>query len=219
MKVALVTAATPTPALAGYVRGLTSHLEARVELSRFDESNAARVNPETFDHILYLLENDEGCGFMAEMIRSLGGLVVLQEWNLGRMAYGARRALGEGGLAGRLAALREGGFAGLRAFDGGAAPSDQTLNRSVIRFADGFFVHEADLGHRIIDDRNAATPVGLFEHTREDLDRDPELYGELSAKCVEFLERAPAPRAKKRGSLIERVRRELAARRAAESPA
>lgn len=38
------------------------------------------------------------------------------------------------------------------------------LNRSIVRMADGFFVHSDALGHRILKERNAPTPIGVVHH-------------------------------------------------------
>ena len=83
-----------------------------------------------------------------------------------------------------------------------------------MRFGDSYLVHDAELGRRVIDDRNAATPVGLLPHGLDAT--DPATLDELVRKYVEYLELAPPPRSHRRGSLLDRVRRELAARRAAE---
>lgn len=41
------------------------------------------------------------------------------------------------------------------------------LNRSIVRHADSFVVHSEYVGHKILDDRNDRTPIGLVHHGSE----------------------------------------------------
>ena len=44
---------------------------------------------------------------------------------------------------------------------------DLPLNRPIVRWADAFFVHSETVGHRIIEERNAPTPVIVLPHGTE----------------------------------------------------
>lgn len=218
MKVALVVpTGLATDASERYVAALTDALATRVELDVVDERRAATVDPQALDRIVYQVFDDEACGFMAPLLRDLGGIAELHSWSLGRLALRAHPALSGDGLAAEWAAVREGGLRARRELARGKRPQELALNRSVVRFADAFFVHEASLGERVIEDRNAATPVGVLPRGPADL-AGADALDELADAYVEFLERAPAPRSKKGGSILARVRRELAARRVVAGP-
>ena len=319
MRLALVT--TPPSVRSGigdYTRHLMPHLREHVDLTvfvadelagedhgGFETRAASSLVPREYDQILFQLGNEITHGFMAPMVRALGGIVCLHDWVLFDMALAAWPELAHGGLRGHWLALREGGSENLACYranrqarrracqlpvegwyapesegrwtaDGGVlrlpagapgtlrlrlrgapgshvqcsdargtvlgevrltdagsvaelaldvaaaevsgtelvlrttgpgvlAPDgrrlgcfvvelagrgpggwsalplevtgarvqpidlardrfDLALNRSIVRFADGFFVHSDALGYRIIDERNAPTPIGVLPH-------------------------------------------------------
>jgi hypothetical protein len=148
------------------------------------------LRPRAFDQVLYFLEDTPSHAFMLPMIRDVGGVVVLHDWNLGRLALAARPALGRDGLPGQLAAWREGG---LRAFlehrrhGARSALEALPLNRSVVRQADAFVVPHADWRRWILDERNAPTPVAVVPWDRGHAGGDIEATGPRFRECLELL--------------------------------
>lgn len=124
MKLALVT--TPPSVRSGigdYTRHLVPYLREHVDLTVFVEDGlegeelaglptraAGSLLPREHDQLLFQLGNEISHGFMAPMVRELGGTVCLHDWVLFDMALSAWPALAEGGWRGRWLALREGGF-------------------------------------------------------------------------------------------------------------
>jgi len=212
VKLALVTAAT---AGAGdCARRLVPHLASRAELRVFldgggeladqDCEPAARLLPREHDQVLYLVANEPGCGFMARLVRELGGAVLLRDWGLPELALAAYPVLGAGGPRGFLRAVREGGLGQARRWargGAGQAPDPPPLNRSIVRFADGFLVEDPGLRERILTERNAPTPVAVVEAG------DP---AEAAERTLEVLELFPRPRSIAERLLWRRIRGELA---------
>lgn len=151
------------------------------------------LGPKEVDQILYQVGNDESHGFIARLVRAIGGTVDLHAWGLSAMAAGACPALGRGGIRGGLAAIREGGFTeGLRYMravrEGGLESLGETdpldfglsLNRSIVRHADAFLVGDEDMARRVEEDRNQLTPVGVVDRESE-LPKLAEQYADLLA--------------------------------------
>jgi hypothetical protein len=220
LRVAVVTtpasSASNPSSIGGYVRALLPHLAERCRLDVFVEGPddtgggvgelaAPRLDPQRFDRILYQLGNEPAHAFMLPMIRALGGVVVLHDWQLAEAAAKAYPALERGGLAGFLAAVREGGLGEARAWRSRPAVP-LAMNRSAVRFGDAFLVHSSELKQRVLRERNAFTPVGVLEN-----EGDPPA---LAAEVVRFLEDMPPHRSKKRAGLALQVLRELRARKA-----
>lgn len=123
MRLALVT--TPPSIRSGigdYTRRLLPHLLERAEVELFvapgaegGELHGRRLRsalelvPRRFDQVLYQLGNEVHHGFMARMVRALGGTVAQHDWVLFDLALAAFPALARGGWKGHLLALREGG--------------------------------------------------------------------------------------------------------------
>jgi hypothetical protein len=175
-----------TPAAA---ESLLAHLESHFDLRLFVElgreggqAGGLRMEPvdalfpREHDQILFALENTAEHGFALPLIRLLGGAVVLPEWELGHLTRAAFPELAEDGLGGRLRALREG----------------RSFNRSVVRWADAFLVPDEDLRARILEDRNAPTPIAVVAGA--------EGY-------VEPLQSFPRPRGARKRLFWQRVRR------------
>jgi hypothetical protein len=216
MRLALVTTPPSVPSEIGdRTRSLLERLARRAEVRVFVEDGRAgellgaietepalALFPREHDQVLYSLGNEAAHAFMVPLVRAIGGAVWLHDWVLSDLAAAVHPALEHGGLAGQLAALREGGLAQLRAYraDGLDRPR-LPLNRSVVRFADAFLVHDGDLRARILEERNAPTPIALVPRPTgaEDVDL-------TAARCAEALERFPRPRGHKRRLWLRRLR-------------
>ncbi|TDJ71227.1 MAG: glycosyltransferase [Planctomycetota bacterium] len=182
MKVALVTTAPSTVSEVGScAHRLVPHLREHVEVETFVPPESAgeeiagvpsrsvrELRPQAFDRILYALGNERAHAFMLPLIRRFGGTVALNDWVLHELAHAAHPALERGGARAFLAGLREGGLAEARAL--WAAPPGVpaiegrvhlALNRSVVRLADAYLVPNGWMRRRILEERNAATPIGV----------------------------------------------------------
>jgi hypothetical protein len=176
-RLALVT--TPRSLRSGigdYTRHLLPYLGEHFEIELFVEPqhageedgtrlrSARELAPRDFDQILYQLGNERAHAFMLPLIAGIGGTVVLHDWVLFDLVCAARPVLAQGGLPGHVEALRAGGWEALRAYTRSrrAHPHDLSadrfelpLNRSVVRLADGFIVHNAWMRRCIL---RSATP-------------------------------------------------------------
>lgn len=146
-----------------------------VQVGELSCESADELLPREHDQILFALENTAEHGFAVPLVRLLGGVVTLPEWELAELARAAFPALGEGGVGGWWIALREG----------------RALNRSLVRLADAFLVSSADLRKRILEDRNAPTPIAVVEGP---------------ADYIAPLEAFPRPRAARKRLFWRRVR-------------
>ena len=218
MKVALVTTAASVPSAVGELaRGLAGHLrelcelDVRVPRGQTGEElcgsplrAADELRGRDADRILYVLGNERAQAFMVPMIRRLGGTVALQSWGLFELASAAFPELEAGGLAGHLRALREGGLGALRAYresraDLRAAAQRLHLNRSVVRFGDAFIVPDEETSRRILQDRNATTPIGVVP-----LEPAPD-WSEVARRYLELLESFPSQRTNRKSLIREAV--------------
>ncbi len=210
MKLALVS--TPD-----HVRAWLPHLMGLADVRLFVEpgregeqvedlraESADALWPREHDQILFALGNVAAHGFAAPLVRLLGGTVALRDWVLFDLALAAFPALADGGPRGRWIALREGGIEQARAL-GRAAPgalagcrSELALNRSVIRFADGFVVPTSHMRGQILEERNAPTPIAVVP-----ADDDPAA---AARKMIEALEAFPHPRSAGKRLFWRRVR-------------
>lgn len=214
-RVALVAAESGDHSLAARrLRALLPALESALELELFtDEAkNAsqpwsipvrplAELAPRDFQQILYFLEDSEAHAFMVPMLRDLGGAVVLHDWNMGRLARALRPALARPGLAGRIAAWREGGLSAFKAFGRSgplAALENLPLNRSVVRYADAFIVPDEAWRRPILEERNAPTPVAVVSW---DSTASAEAVASSAAEFIECLQLLPTHRTNRK-SLI-----------------
>ena len=194
MRIAFVSPPASTGArIAEHTRRLVPHLREHCELQPIE---SAAASPGSFDQIVFQVGNEAACAFMPALIRRLGGVVVLHDWSLRDLALAAWPEIGRGGVAATLRAWREGGLAEVRARGRGSGPMSP-LNRSVVRFADAFLVHDRDLVDRILADRNAPTPVALLRSCAE----DEACWAELAREIVERLESFPHPRSKRKSLL------------------
>ncbi len=130
MKLALVT--TPPSARSGigdYTRHLLPYLRELCDVDAYvrhghDEEAwgdqpahpAEALDPRRYDQVLYQLGNEQNHGFMARMVRAIGGTVMQHDWVLFDMAVAAYPALARGGAKGHALALREGGPGQLRVY-------------------------------------------------------------------------------------------------------
>jgi len=125
VKIALIT--TPPSVRSGigdYTRHLLPYLREHCDVQSFVAPGFAqeeelereglwtidRLVPREFDQVLYQLGNEANHGFMARMIRSIGGTVMQHDWVLFDLAMAAFPALCRGGAKGHALALREGGL-------------------------------------------------------------------------------------------------------------
>lgn len=213
MRIALVT--TPpslSSEIGDYTRRLLPHLSKLAEVEVFVQAglegeelegritrSAGDLRPLEVDQVLYQLGNEPGHAFMAPLVRALGGTVVLHDWVLFDLAAAAWPELERGAWRGLRTVLREGGVRQARVWlenhRGRRLPgSVQTLardrfelplNRSVVRFADGFLVHSECVGRRVLEDRNARTPIGIVPHGADPCWRPGERREERAALGLE----------------------------------
>jgi hypothetical protein len=215
MKLALVT--TPSGARSGigdYARRLLEHLKQRLDVRVFVETGregepvcgiasepALALFPREHDQLLYQLGNEPQHAFMVPIVRALGGAVCLHDWVLHDLAVAAYPALARGGLAGQWAALREGGWAQLAAYRKDRLDRlHLPLNRSVVRFADAFVVESELLRAKILEERNAPTPIAVVPPA------ETAGFEPTAARYAEALERFPRPRGSRRRLIAQRVR-------------
>lgn len=209
MRIALladVEADTPSGALA---RALLEELPRAGEVVAFgpDTGLRERLRPRDFERVIAVVRNDSALAFVARELRRVGGVVVLQDWVLDRLAGGLRPALTRPGLAGSLAAWREGGLAQMRRWRREGA-AGLPLNRSVVRFGDGFVISDDETRRRVLEERNAPTPTATLA-----LD-DPSF---AARRIVELLEHLPCHRTARKSLIrtaIEEADRARAAREA-----
>ncbi|MEW6072018.1 MAG: glycosyltransferase [Planctomycetota bacterium] len=130
MKIALVTTPpTVRSGIADYTRRLLPYLREHADVELFVEHGAGApewgderarsvldLDPRRHDQIVYQLGNELSHGFMARMVRAIGGTVVLHDWVLFDLAVGGFPALIRGGWKGHALALREGGADELRVY-------------------------------------------------------------------------------------------------------
>ncbi len=134
------------------------HLAEQHLLTRF--GSGARpleeFQPRDYERLLLPIGDHEAFAPLVPILRRAGGTVWLWSWSLRRLARAHRPALARPGLAGRIAAWREGGLPALRGDE--AVP----LNRSVVRFGDAFIVEDDPTRRRILEERNAPTPTAIL---------------------------------------------------------
>ncbi|MEX1025253.1 MAG: glycosyltransferase [Planctomycetota bacterium] len=130
LRVALVT--TPPSVRSGigdYTRHLLPYLREHVDVELYVQHGAdeaawgderARLVdelvPNHFDQVLFQLGNEAHHGFMALMVRAIGGTVMQHDWVLFDLATAAYPGLVRGGAKGHALALREGGFEQARTY-------------------------------------------------------------------------------------------------------
>lgn len=218
MKVALVTTPLePGSPVARYVHALLPHLRERCELEVFVDAPRAgapcagrparsvrELAPREHERLLFQIGDEPEHAFMLPLLATHGGIVALHSWRLADLARAAWPALTRGGLAARIAAWRQGGLAEARRLAAGDLEGRPlSLNRSVVRRADAFVVHDPDLRERILVERNAPTPVGVVPDPRE---RGGEEAWELAAEAyTQALERLPAHRVRRRSLIREAI--------------
>ncbi|HVS11321.1 MAG TPA: hypothetical protein VMS76_15735 [Planctomycetota bacterium] len=218
MRLAIVIGAA---AMAGAARvlALVPHLAAEHELEIFAERagelpGVRRVRPVTeltpreLDHVVFVVENEPGCGFMLPLVRELGGTVALEQWSLARAARAAYAELDRPGLRGTVRAWREGGLAGLSAWRRGQF-GELAFNRSAVRFADSFIVPSEELRRRVLVERNAPTPIGVIEPQAD--------AASQACAWTEIFGRFPSPRSARKTLFRLRVQQALERRRRASS--
>lgn len=119
MKIALIT--TPAGSRSGigdYTRHLLPALRESAEVDLYVEAGRESAGersvkdlvPRDYDQLLYQLGNERQHAFMAPLIRTLGGTVMLHDWVLFDLALAAWPELERGGLRGSRRAWIEGGF-------------------------------------------------------------------------------------------------------------
>ncbi|TAJ16122.1 MAG: glycosyltransferase [Planctomycetota bacterium] len=132
MKIALVT--TPPSVRSGigdYTHQLLPYLREQAVVDQFVEPgregagwdgeparSALELVPRAYDRVLYQLGNEVSHGFMARMVRAIGGTVAQHDWVLFDLALSAYPGLVRGGVKGHLLALREGGVDQARTYLG-----------------------------------------------------------------------------------------------------
>jgi hypothetical protein len=220
MKLALVT--TPpsaSSAIGEYTQALVRELSKLCDVELFVERgrdgepfegratrSADTLLPREFDQVLYQLGNEREHAFMLPMLRALGGTVALHDWVLFDLALAAYPELERGGLRGFARALREGGLGQARAYFELRGNSELPFNRSVVRFGDSFIVHDEQVRHAILEERNAPTPTGIVPRGAE------HPWSAVAAKYFELLSAFPPPRTARKSllrlSIAQRLRQE-----------
>ncbi len=213
MKLALVTTAeTASSAVGAHAAALAPELAARVELSVFVEpqvSSAAfagltarsvlELRPREFDSLLFTVGDEARLGFVAPYVRAMGGAVLLHDWTLGEFARAAFPELNAGGWRAWWRAACEGGLTQASEFRAGGAPA---LNRSIVRFADSFLVHSAQLEAALLEERNAPTPIAVADGwglgAARALECGAGRWGELAELYLRLMQRFPRPRSSRR---------------------
>ncbi len=208
--------------------------------------SAATLAAREFDHVLYALGNEAAHGFMARLVRDIGGTVALHDWNLFDMACASYPALARGGWRGHALALREGGpqqallYARMRRDERTSRSASErksgehavrielALNRSIVRFADSFVVFDERMRERILTERNAPTPIGVVNGVRpfssSDADGKRVLavtddeWRAVAAHYLDHLERFPPPRTGKRRPILVQIIEGLRAPKARAKP-
>jgi hypothetical protein len=220
IQLALVAALAPRPEGGGAELALAGGLARACDVTLFaggrraaGEIDGVRVRaadellPREFDQVLYWVRGSAGDAFIAPLVRALGGTVALDAWALRELAFAAYPALERGGLAGWVRALREGGLADARALGRwrrGERGVELALNRSIVRYGDAFIVPSDDLARRVLDDRNAPTPIGVVARGGAEGER----WSEVARAFVAWLERFPPPRAARKPLVALRMARE-----------
>ncbi len=124
MRVALITTAPSVRSGIGdYTRSWLAEFAKLAEVEVFVERATAgqamcgsttrdigELAPREFDRIVYQLGNEIAHAFMTPLVKRIGGTVVLHDWVLFDQAVAAYPELARGGIAGHVAALREGGI-------------------------------------------------------------------------------------------------------------
>ena len=104
-------------------------------------------------------------------------------------------------MRGRLAALRLGGLRAAAGYARGEfehprESSELVLNRAVVRRGDAYIVHDDALRVRILEERNAATPIGVVSYPA-----DGSGWARLAQHYAELLGQFPRHRSNRK-SLI-----------------
>lgn len=216
MRIALVTAPPEPGSRAGALAAallpaLRERAEVRVHLAPglswpgLETVPAPELRPREHDHVLLVVANEPGCAFLAPLARAVGGTAVLLDWRLPELARAAWPSLDQPGLAGLVRAFREGGAAGVRSWREthgmplGAGPAP-TWNRSIVRFADAFLVPDAETAGRVLDSRNAPTPVEVVPCQAP---ADEPAARAAAARWLECLEGFPQARATRRSLAVQ----------------
>ena len=155
-----------------------------------DARDVSELAPRDHDQIVYFVGNEAAHAFMLPWIRRVGGTVVLFDWELGELARAARPALASGGVAGRVAAWREGGWGAFRAIGRGGvreAARTHAFNRSVVRCGDSFIVADPETRRRLLEERNAATPIAVLPWVAEAGADDLESVAARFAECIDWM--------------------------------
>ena len=150
------------------------------------------IRPREFERVVALVHNAPELAFVARELRRVGGIVVLHEWTLDRLATGLRPALVRGGFPGRIAAWREGGISQMLQWSR-SGPEGLPLNRSVVRFGDAFVVPDEQMRKQVLEERNAPTPTAT-------LALDDPLFA--ARRIAELIDRLPCHRTARR-SLVQ----------------
>jgi hypothetical protein len=220
VKLALVTTPWNAPSPVGAVtQALVRHLADTIAIDVYVEKGregadyfgwsaraADTLHPRDYDQVLFAAGDEAQHGFMAPMVRELGGCVALHDWRLLALATAAYPELARGGWSGTWRAAREGGLRQARAYRavsetgawsdvvaGGAADGKLSLHRSLVRFGDSFLVHGESMRRRILSDRNAPTPIGVVPYGSDAWARSEARREERTALGL------PAPR---KGALV-----------------
>jgi glycosyltransferase involved in cell wall biosynthesis len=188
MKLALVSAPPRRSAAGDMISAVLTAVAGRCDLHWFGANDVAgrtplafgarecrsvsELRPREFDQVVYVVCDSAEAGFLSPVLRAFGGTVWLHDWQLPSLARSAWPELARPGWRACVRAWREGGWDDARRWrsspsPGAGASEAAVLNRSVVRFGDAFLVHFRRLRQRILDDRNAPTPVSVLPYPCE----------------------------------------------------
>lgn len=134
--------------------------------------SVAGLHPRRYDQVLYVVDDTSECGYMAPMIRGIGGTVDLFSWELPAFARAAWPELAKKGARSFLRAVREGGLVEALEWRKEPSAAKRCFNRTVVRHGDAFIVRDEALGDRVRTERNENTAVGSVRHPELVLDHE-----------------------------------------------
>ncbi|MCC7014384.1 MAG: hypothetical protein IT454_17625 [Planctomycetes bacterium] len=225
MKLALVTTPWTADSTVGQrTRELVRQLSDAIQFDVFVEPglegpdyfgwatrSANTLVPREHDSVLYAIGDEPAHAFMLPLVRRFGGCVALHAWGLPQLALAAFPELARGGWRGAWRALSEGGPSDAARYwsnrsklgrEPVSALAELALNRSIVRFGDAFFVADEATKKRVLDDRNAPTPICVAPF---DSAGNADDWAAVAREWRTAFERFPAPRTARKSFVALRI--------------